>query len=65
MNEEQIKGNWNQLKGKVQAKWGKLTDDEVEQFKGNRDQFIGTLQEKYGIEKEEAKKQYDDFIGQA
>ena len=29
MNEDRIKGQWKQLSGKVKARWGKLTDDDV------------------------------------
>ena len=33
MNEDTIKGKWKQLSGKIQAKWGKLTNDDID---GNR-----------------------------
>ena len=29
MNEDRVKGNWKQLKGKVKEQWGKLTDDDM------------------------------------
>ena len=29
MNKDTIEGNWKQLKGAVQARWGKLTDDDL------------------------------------
>lgn len=29
MNEDKIKGQWKQLAGRVKAKWGKLTDDDL------------------------------------
>jgi len=62
MNSEQIKGNWNQLKGKVREKWGKLTNDDVEAVQGRSEQLQGKLQERYGIAKEEAKKRVDEFF---
>ena len=31
MNWDRIEGNWKQLKGRVQAQWGKLTDDQLKQ----------------------------------
>lgn len=52
MNKEQFEGQWNQLKGKIKEKWGKLTDDEITQINGKYDQFVGTLQKKYGYHKE-------------
>ena len=62
MNEDQIKGNWKQFKGKVKEKWGKLTDDDLEIIEGRADQLVGKLQERYGIARQEAEKQYREFI---
>ena len=61
MNENQLKGNWKQLKGRVKEQWGKLTDDDLTRMNGQRDQLVGKLQEKYGIAKEEAQKQVKEF----
>ncbi len=57
MNEDIIKGKWNQFKGDVQKKWSKLTDDQLDQVNGNRTKLLGTIQESYGIAKDEAEKQ--------
>ncbi|MCL4128150.1 UNVERIFIED_CONTAM: hypothetical protein GTU68_043407 [Idotea baltica] len=65
MNWDQVEGNWKQLKGKVQAKWGDLTDDEYDQIAGNREQLEGRLQEKYGKTKEEAKQEVDAFLNES
>lgn len=62
MNEDQIHGNWLQLKGKVKEQWGKLTDDDLDVINGKRDQLIGKLQERYGIAKDEAERQFKDFL---
>ena len=62
MNEDQIKGQWKQLKGKVREQWGKLTDDEIDQIAGRRDQLIGKVQERYGVRKEEAERQVKEFF---
>jgi uncharacterized protein YjbJ (UPF0337 family) len=61
MNKDQIKGNWNQLKGKIKEKWGKLTDDDMSVVEGRFDQLAGRVQERYGIAKEEAERQVRDF----
>ncbi|MCW5771603.1 MAG: CsbD family protein [Rhodospirillaceae bacterium] len=61
MNWEQIKGNWNQAKGKVKEHWGRLTDDELARIAGARDQLVGRIQERYGIAKEEAEKQVKEW----
>ncbi|MBS1835571.1 MAG: CsbD family protein [Acidobacteria bacterium] len=62
MNWDQIEGNWKQLKGAAKAKWGELTDDDLAVAEGNIEAFAGRLQERYGITKEEAKKQFDEFV---
>ena len=61
MNEDTIKGNWKQFKGKVKEQWGKLTDDDIDRMEGKRDQFVGHIQESYGISRDEADKQVRDW----
>ncbi len=61
MNWDQIAGNWKQFKGKVQEKWGKLTDHDMTVLEGKREQLVGMLQERYGIAKEEAEAELDRF----
>ena len=57
MNKEQVEGKWSQLMGKVQARWGKLTQDHLTVIAGRREQLHGKLKELYGISKEEAEKE--------
>lgn len=61
MNKDTFKGKWEQLKGNVQKKWGKLTDDDVDKIKGDSKVLVGKLQEKYGMTKEEAEKEVKEF----
>lgn len=61
MNNDQIKGNWKQVKGKIKEQWGKLTDDDLDVIAGKRDQLLGRIQERHGIVKEEADKQVREF----
>ena len=61
MNEDMIRGNWKQLKGKIKEKWGKLTDDDLGVIEGKQDQLAGKLQERYGYAKEQARKEADQF----
>jgi uncharacterized protein YjbJ (UPF0337 family) len=57
MNKEQFQGQWNQIRGKVKEKWGRLTDDEIAQINGKRDILLSHLQKKYGIAKEKAEEE--------
>jgi uncharacterized protein YjbJ (UPF0337 family) len=62
MNWQQIEGKWDQLKGDVKTKWGKLTDDDVHMLGGKKDSLVGKIVERYGILKEEAETQVDEWI---
>jgi uncharacterized protein YjbJ (UPF0337 family) len=53
MNNTEIKGNWNVLKGKLKQKYGDLTDDYVKFTEGKEDELWGRLQKKIGKTKNE------------
>lgn len=61
MNRDIIGGNWKQLKGQIQAKWGDLTDDDFNVAEGNAQYLSGKLQERYGWEKDRAEKEVREF----
>ena len=61
MNQDIIKGKWNEIKGTVQEKWGKLTDDDLAQINGDRTRLAGSIQKAYGISKDDAEKQLKDW----
>lgn len=61
MNREQIQGKWEQARGKVKAKWGQLTDDDLAEIDGKWEQLIGKLRERYGYTKERAEKEIRDW----
>ena len=62
MNWDQIEGNWKQIKGEAKARWGKLTNDDLDVAEGNREKLVGKLQERYGYAKEEAEKEVENFM---
>lgn len=61
MDWNRIQGNWKQLKGKVKAQWGNLTDDEIDSIDGRREELLGKVQEAYGVGKDEAERQVNEF----
>jgi uncharacterized protein YjbJ (UPF0337 family) len=61
MNQDIIGGKWNQLKGKMQAKWGDLTDDDFDVAKGDSKYLAGKLQERYGWDRERAENEVREF----
>ena len=46
MNEDVLKGKWNEIKGAVKEKWGKLTDDDLTVVEGKKEKLLGLLQKK-------------------
>lgn len=61
MNKDIISGKWSQLKGKMQAQWGDLTDDDMQVAEGNAEYLAGRLQERYGWAKDRAENEVRDF----
>ncbi|HIB63760.1 MAG TPA: CsbD family protein [Phycisphaerales bacterium] len=57
MNTDTLQGQWKQMKGKAQQKWGKLTSDELDRVEGRREELVGLLQEKYGYQRERAEEE--------
>lgn len=62
MNSDIAEGKWKQMKGAVQTRWGKITDDDFDKIMGNKERFAGIVQERYGKEKEQAEKEVDEYL---
>jgi ElaB/YqjD/DUF883 family membrane-anchored ribosome-binding protein len=62
MKQEQVQGNWEQLKGNILKEWGKLTEDDLQQIKGDVKILKGKLVERYGITKEQAAEKAEQFM---
>ncbi len=62
LNDDILKGKWNEIKGEVKAKWGKLTDDDLTEIAGNQEKLMGILQKRYGYAKEDVEREYRDFM---
>jgi uncharacterized protein YjbJ (UPF0337 family) len=53
MDKLQIKGGWNELKGKMKQAYGDLTDDDLVREEGKDDEMLGKLQQKTGKSRDE------------
>lgn len=51
-----IKGNWNEIKGKLKQQFAILTDDDLLLVEGKQEEMLGRIQVKIGKTKEELKK---------
>jgi len=58
-NSKEIKGNWNELKGKLKQKYAELTDDDLLYEEGKEDVMWGKLQQKLGKTEKEIKSLLD------
>jgi uncharacterized protein YjbJ (UPF0337 family) len=56
MNTTEVKGNWNEQKGKLKQKFAKLTDNDMMFAEGKKEEMLGRLQIKLGKSKEEMHK---------
>lgn len=52
-NSEEIKGNWNEMKGKLKQKYAELTEDDLMFEEGKDDEMWGKIQQKLGKTKKE------------
>lgn len=50
---DKLRGNWNEMKGKMKQAYGSLTDDDLAYERGQEEEFLGKLQQKLGKSKEE------------
>ncbi len=51
-NLTELKGNWNEMKGKLKQQFAVLTDDDLLLVEGKQDEMIGRLQARLGKTKE-------------
>ena len=56
MNTTELKGNWNEQKGKLKQQFAVLTDNDLMFEEGKQDEMFGRLQIKLGKTKDELRK---------
>ena len=61
MNTSFIKGNWNEMKGKLKQKYANLTDDDLMYEEGREDELLDRLQKKLGKSKDEVNRLISDL----
>ena len=49
----QLKGSWNEIKGKLKQKYGQLTDQDLMFAEGKEDELLGRLQKRLGKTKDD------------
>jgi uncharacterized protein YjbJ (UPF0337 family) len=62
MENLRLKGNWNELKGKLKQKYAELTDNDLMYEEGREDELFGRLQKKLGKSKDEVRRMITDLV---
>jgi len=53
MNKLQMKGSWNEMKGKLKQKYATLTNNDLVYVEGKEEELYGRLQKSLGKTREE------------
>lgn len=61
MTKLELKGSWNEIKGKLKQKYADLTDDDLTFAEGKEEELLGRLQKKMGRTKEELRKEIESL----
>ena len=57
MEKLEIKGAWNEMRGKLKQKYAQLTDDDLTYEEGREDEMYGRLQKKLGKTRDEIREE--------
>ena len=55
----QMKGSWNEVKGKLKQKYGQLSDDDLTFAEGKEDELLGRLQKRLGRTEDELRSEIE------
>jgi len=65
MNEDILKGKWQEIKGRVKENWGRFTDHDLVEVEGKGEKLLGLLRKKYGYIRDKAEPEYQDSVEMA
>ncbi len=61
MDNLELKGKWNEIKGKIKQAHADFTDDDLKHEEGKDDELLGRLQQKTGKTRDEVVKWIKSF----
>jgi uncharacterized protein YjbJ (UPF0337 family) len=61
---QELEGKWNEVKGRLQDRWGQLTDDELQRGRGSANELVGVVQQKTGESRREIEAFLDEVIAE-
>lgn len=62
VNKLELKGHWNQIKGKLKERFGELTDNDLMYSEGKEEELLGRIQKRTGKTKREIEKEIEGFL---
>jgi len=62
MNEDIMRGKWDQVRGELMKWWERLNDDDIQRIEGSTDELALLLQERYDYSRQEALFQIAEFL---
>lgn len=62
MSNLDLKGSWNEVKGKLKQEYAELTDDDLTYVKGKEDELLGRIQKKLGKKREELASEIREWV---
>lgn len=64
VNEQQLRGRWDEVRGKVRERWGQLTSDEMDEVRGDATQLVGLIERRTGESREAIERYLNELIEQ-
>jgi uncharacterized protein YjbJ (UPF0337 family) len=58
---QQMKGSWNEIKGKLKQKYGQLTDQDLMFAEGKEDELLSRLQKRLGRTKDQLRAEIEEM----
>jgi len=59
---QELEGKWTEVKGRIQEKWGMLTDDELQRVRGNANALVGVIEQKTGATRSAIEEFLDEAV---
>lgn len=62
MESSLYEGRWNEIRGAVRERWGRLTSSDLDTTQGQIEKLIGLVQERYGYSAGRARREVERFL---
>ena len=62
VNQDILYKNWHELKGQVQQRWDKLTNEDIIGLSGKTEELASILRERYGYGKTQAEIEINNWM---